>query len=260
MNKSSEESTTKTATSKEGEKASTPPQGVAEGGAAAGVDPASRLPDSSSDKTSGGESDAGSSRASGTWSNPASSTLDDSEPPQEAPADATVAGDPSQRAAQPEASSSQEAEETTATEELTRVRDQLLRTAADFDNFRKRSRKEVADAEKQGRSELLRELLPVFDNLERAAAHASSATEVKALADGIDLVMRQFLDTLSRIGIERIETVAKPFDPSVHEAIQHLQTSEHAPGTVAAEVQAGYRMGDRLVRPAMVVVAKAPSQ
>jgi molecular chaperone GrpE len=144
-------------------------------------------------------------------------------------------------------------------EELSRVRDQLLRTAADFDNFRKRSRKEIADAERQGRSDLLRELLPVFDNLERATAHASSTTDVQALADGIALVMRQFLDTLSRIGIERVATLGVPFDPMVHEAIQHLPTTEHTPGTVAAEVQAGYRLGERLIRPALVVVAKPPT-
>lgn len=144
-------------------------------------------------------------------------------------------------------------------EELSRVRDQLLRTAADFDNFRKRSRKEVADAEKQGKSDLLRELLPVFDNLERAAAHAGSANDVQAIADGIALVIRQFLDTLSRVGIERVATLGAPFDPTIHEAIQHLPTTEHAAGTIAAEVQAGYRMGDRLIRPAMVVVAKAPA-
>ena len=143
--------------------------------------------------------------------------------------------------------------------EIARVRDQLLRMAADFDNYRKRSRKEISDAERQGRSELLRELLPVFDNLERAAAHANSTTEVQALADGIALVMRQFIDTLARIGIARVEAVGVPFDPTVHEAIQHLETTEHAPGTVAAEVQAGYRLGERLIRPSMVVVAKAPA-
>lgn len=141
--------------------------------------------------------------------------------------------------------------------EIARVRDQLLRTAADFDNFRKRSRREIVDADRRGREELLRDLLPIFDNLERAAAHTGSATDVQSLADGIEMVMRQFFDTLTKLGIERIESVGKPFDPAVHEAIQHMETAEYSPGSVAAEVQAGYRMGERLVRPAMVVVAKA---
>lgn len=147
----------------------------------------------------------------------------------------------------------------TAQAELARVRDQLLRTAADFDNFRKRSRREVVEAERHGREELLRELLPVFDNLERASAHTENATDVQALADGIRMVIRQFSDTLGRIGIERIDAEGKAFDPALHEAIQHMETTDFEPGTVASMVQAGYRMGDRLIRPAMVVVAKAPA-
>ena len=138
-----------------------------------------------------------------------------------------------------------------------RLRDQLLRVAADFDNFRKRSRRETSDAEKRAREELLRELLPVFDNLERAAAVAETATDVKALADGIALVTRQFRDTLSKIGIERITAIGQPFDPAVHEAVQQIETTEHSPGTVVSEVQAGYRANERLIRPALVVVAKA---
>ena len=143
--------------------------------------------------------------------------------------------------------------------EVARIRDQLLRTAADFDNFRKRSRRELVDAERRSREDVLRDLLPVFDNLERAAAHAETATDVKSLADGVNMVLRQFLDTLSKLGIERVQAVGLPFDPTQHDAIQHLETTEQAPGTVVHEVQTGYRAGDHLVRPAMVVVAKAPS-
>lgn len=143
--------------------------------------------------------------------------------------------------------------------EAARFRDQLLRTAADFDNFRKRSRRDTQDAERRSREELLRELLPVFDNLERATQHAESASDVKSLADGIAMVMRQFEDTLQKLGVERVKSVGQTFDPAVHEAIQHQETAEHEPGTVAAEYQAGYRIGDRVVRPALVVVAKAPS-
>lgn len=141
--------------------------------------------------------------------------------------------------------------------ELGRVRDQLLRTAADFDNYRKRSRKEAVEAELRGREAFLKEILPVFDNLERAVAHAEVATDVQSLLNGIRMVVRQFADTLSRLGIERIPTVASQFDPAVHEAIQHLETDSHAPGVIAAEIQAGYVTNKRLIRPAMVVVAKA---
>ncbi len=141
--------------------------------------------------------------------------------------------------------------------EQAKLKDQLLRTLADFDNFRKRTRRELADAERRGRDDMLKEFLPVFDNLDRASAHAETATDVKALADGISLVMRQFADTLSKLGIERVPSVGAPFDPSVHEAVQQLETSDFEPGTIAAEVQAGYRASEKLIRPALVVVAKA---
>lgn len=173
--------------------------------------------------------------------------------------------------AAPDAASAEAEAEGTATEveagdplaealdENKRIRDQLLRTAADFDNFRKRSRREVSEAGERGREEILKELLPVFDNLERAADHAKGATEVGALVDGIDLVIKQFVDTLAKIGVEKLDARGQAFDPSVHEAIQQLETAEVAPGSVAHQVQPGYKMGGRLVRPCMVVVAKAPT-
>jgi molecular chaperone GrpE len=144
-----------------------------------------------------------------------------------------------------------------AVAEQQKLKDQLLRTLADFDNFRKRSRRELADAERRGRDDMLKEFLPVFDNIDRASAHAETATDVKALADGVGLVMRQFADTLAKVGIERVPAVGQPFDPSVHEAVQQIETSDFEPGTIAAEVQAGYRSSEKLIRPALVVVAKA---
>lgn len=143
--------------------------------------------------------------------------------------------------------------------EAARLKDQLLRLAADFDNFRKRSRREILDAERMAREDLLRELLPVFDNLERASQHASAATDVQSLIDGITMVNRQFVDTLSRLGVQRIESVGCAFDPAIHEAVQQMETADQPPGSVCAEVLAGYRFGERLIRPAMVVVAKPVS-
>jgi molecular chaperone GrpE len=140
--------------------------------------------------------------------------------------------------------------------EAARLKDQLLRTLADFDNFRKRTRREIDDAQKRGRDDLLRELLPVFDNLERAVVHAGQASDAKAVADGVNMVLKQFVDTLGKIGIRRVPTVGSVFDPAQHEAIQHVETAEHPAGTVVAEVQPGYAQGDRLLRPAMVVVSK----
>jgi molecular chaperone GrpE len=140
--------------------------------------------------------------------------------------------------------------------EIARIRDQLLRTAADYDNFRKRTRREVDDAQKRGKEELLRELLPVFDNLERAVVHAGQASDAKAVADGVNMVLKQFQDTLGKVGIKRIVAVGGAFDPSLHEAIQQVETNDHPAGTIVAEVQPGYAMGDRLLRASMVVVAK----
>src|SRR5688572_32477134 len=89
--------------------------------------------------------------------------------------------------------------------EAQKLKEQLYRVAADFDNYKKRARRELADTSKLAREDVLKELLPVFDNLERATAHANTTTDAKALADGIGMVMRQFLDTLGKIGIERIQ-------------------------------------------------------
>ncbi len=145
-----------------------------------------------------------------------------------------------------------------AREESKKAREQLLRLAADFDNFRKRARRENEDAARRAKMDVLRDLLPVFDNMERAGAHAEQATDVRAVATGVSMVVRQFEDTIGKLGVERVKSVGEVFDPAVHEAIQLLETSERTPGTVMAEVLGGYRWGDRLLRAAMVVVAKAP--
>ena len=144
--------------------------------------------------------------------------------------------------------------------EAAKLKDMWMRTAADFDNFRKRTRREIEDAKKGGREDLLRTVLPVFDNLERAIQSAQRATDVKAVADGLTMVVRQFVDALGKVGIQKVATVGHPFDPSVHEAIQQVETSDHPPGTVIAEVQPGYTQDERLIRAAMVVVAKAKSE
>jgi molecular chaperone GrpE len=142
--------------------------------------------------------------------------------------------------------------------EAARLRDQLLRTAADFDNFRKRTRRELEDAARRGKESALKELLPVFDNLERAAAHAEGAPDLKSVSDGLRMVMKQFESTLDKLGVKRIQAVGAPFDPAVHEAIQHLESAEHPAGTVLNEVLGGYTIGDHLLRAAMVVVSKGP--
>jgi molecular chaperone GrpE len=140
--------------------------------------------------------------------------------------------------------------------EAARMKDQWIRTAADFDNFRKRSRRELEEVRKAGKEDLLKDFLPVFDNLERAIQSSLRAQDVKAVADGLNMILRQFVDTLGRAGIAKVPTVGHKFDPAVHEAIQQVESDEHEAGAIVAEVQPGYVQGERLVRAAMVVVAK----
>ena len=185
----------------------------------------------------------------------APAVIDENETPTPQPA-VTASAEPPAEA--PAAAPEQDPLEAAKAEQA-KLKDQLLRTLADFDNFRKRSRRELSEAERRGRDDMLKEFLPVFDNLDRASVHAETATDIKALADGIGLVMRQFADTLSKVGIERVPAVGQPFDPSVHEAVQQMETSDFEPGTIAAEVQAGYKNSEKLIRPALVVVAKAPA-
>jgi molecular chaperone GrpE len=163
-------------------------------------------------------------------------------------------------AAKPEAAAELTTEQklAEAQAEVGRVRDQLLRTAADYDNYRKRTRRSEDDAERRGRERMLKDLLPVFDNLERAVQHAESSPEAQAMASGLRMVIKQFTDTLEKSGIKRVVAVGQPFDPTRHEAIQHLESAAHPAGVVMAEVQPGYLMGDSLVRAAMVVVSKGP--
>lgn len=133
--------------------------------------------------------------------------------------------------------------------------DRLLRTAADLENLRKRQRREVDDARNDSKMRVLKEMLPVADNLERALQVTPG--ESTAVLDGVRLVQRQFLQALERLEVTPIEAELQPFDPNLHEAISQQESAEHPPGTVIAVLQRGYKSGDRLLRPSLVVVAKA---
>lgn len=139
-----------------------------------------------------------------------------------------------------------------------RIRQQMLRVAADFDNFRKRTVRDLEDARRRARQGVVRDFLPVFDNLERAVAHAGDAQEPAAFSEGIRIVLKQFDDTLRKMDIHRVEAQGAPFDPSLHESIQLVESADHEVGTVVSVVQPGYRHGDELLRPALVAVSKGP--
>ena len=140
------------------------------------------------------------------------------------------------------------------------MRDKMLRIAADFENFRKRAGREADDSRKRGTLNAVKDLLPVFDNLERATAHVEESPETAAIVEGLKLVHKQFIDVLGRMGIVRVGALGTPFDPAVHESIQYLHSDEHAAGIVMSELQPGYRLGDTLLRPAMVVVSRGPAE
>ncbi|MET0390815.1 MAG: nucleotide exchange factor GrpE [Polyangiales bacterium] len=146
-----------------------------------------------------------------------------------------------------------------ATAERDQLRDQLLRTAADFDNYRKRTRREIDDAKVRGREDAIKDILPVFDNLERAVMAAESAQTVASVVEGVKMVLKLFEDTAERMGLNRVKTKGERFDPAIHEAIQQQETDEHPPGTILTEIVPGYMVGQRLLRAAMVVVARKPS-
>ncbi len=169
--------------------------------------------------------------------------------------------DPGQQAADGPGGESAEApsELQLVTAERDKLKDQLLRTMADFDNFRKRARRDAEDSLRRGREDSLRDVLPIVDNLERAVEASRGATDVGAVISGIEMVLRSFDDVASRMGVTRVEAMGERFDPTLHDAIQQVESAEHPPGTVLTVVVSGYRIGERLLRPAMVVVSKAPS-
>jgi molecular chaperone GrpE len=138
--------------------------------------------------------------------------------------------------------------------------DRYLRAAADLENLRKRQKREIEDAKFETKGKVLKEMLPVVDNLERAIEHATAAAggnEKDPILEGVQLVLRQFMTSFERLDVFPIDAQGQPFDPNLHEAISQLETDEHPPGTVVQVLQRGYRAGDRLLRPSLVVVAKA---
>jgi molecular chaperone GrpE len=136
--------------------------------------------------------------------------------------------------------------------------DRYLRAAADLENTRKRQKRELDDAKVEAKQRVLREVLPVVDNLERAIEHAAGNAGAAPIVEGVQLVLRQLITAFERLDVTPVEAQGQPFDPNLHEAISQLE-SDAAPGTVVQVLQRGYRSGDRLLRPALVVVAKPKS-
>jgi len=137
--------------------------------------------------------------------------------------------------------------------EIERLQDQSLRRQAELINFRRRAQKELAESAAAGQGRLLELLLPVIDDFERAVDH--EADDARAYHQGMQLILRSLQKTLEQIGLQRIEPQGETFDPAVHEAIARHETDEVPEGQILEVYQPGYRLGERLVRPATVVVA-----
>jgi molecular chaperone GrpE len=146
-----------------------------------------------------------------------------------------------------------------ASAEAADFKDRALRAAADLENVKKRAQKEREDVQKFGSEKLLKDFLPVLDNLDRALAHAKSPADFESLREGLAMTRKLFEDTLGKHGVKGFSALGQPFDPHRHEAMQQVETAEVAPNTVVTEVVRGYTLNDRLIRPALVAVSRAPA-
>lgn len=139
--------------------------------------------------------------------------------------------------------------------QLAAERERMLRLRADFDNYRKRTERERGEIERYALADMLRELLPVVDNLERALSVPSAQGDGEDLRKGVEMIVRQFHELLKRYGLVPIVALGERFDPSVHEAVFQEESDGIVVPTVAVELQRGYRLNDRLLRPSLVKVA-----
>lgn len=135
-----------------------------------------------------------------------------------------------------------------------------LRERAELENYRKRTQREKQDAIRFANDRLLKELVPVLDNLERAVEHAQQEDEEsQGLLEGVNMTITLFHKVLTEFGVEPISAVGSAFDPNLHQAMGQIETDEQPPNTVVNELQKGYLLNERLLRPALVMVAKAPT-
>lgn len=139
--------------------------------------------------------------------------------------------------------------------------DRLLRQTADFENFKKRAARERQEAVRFANEGLIQKLLPVLDNFEMAltAANAAPVDGVKSLQDGVTMILQQLRQTLLEAGLEEIDAAGKPFDPNLHEAVSQQDSAELPEGQVLQQLRLGYKLRERLLRPATVIVSRKPA-
>jgi molecular chaperone GrpE len=144
-------------------------------------------------------------------------------------------------------------------EQLKEAEERVLRTAADAENFKKRLQREKEEQTRYANETFMRDLLPVIDNLERALEHSGAGSSEGSLVEGLNMTLKGFVDTMGRFGCTPVKAVGKIFDPNFHEAVSQEQSKKHEANTVLRELQKGYTLKERLLRPAMVVVSKRPN-
>jgi molecular chaperone GrpE len=144
--------------------------------------------------------------------------------------------------------------------QLAEQKDRMLRAVAEADNVRRRTQRDAEDRVRYANEALLRELIPILDNFDRALASARSAAGSESVLAGVELIQRELLRVLERAGVTRYSTVGQPFDPTRHEAIARVVSVDAQPDTVVSETAPGYLLHGRVLRPAMVAVAAAPDE
>ncbi|MDR4492973.1 MAG: nucleotide exchange factor GrpE [Nitrospirales bacterium] len=144
-------------------------------------------------------------------------------------------------------------------EELLAAQDKHLRLAAEFENYKRRSQRDVNESIKFANESLLKNLLPVIDNLERAIQCGKDVGMANAVMEGVELTHKSFLETVEKLGVRQISSAGQPFDPSRHQAVAQVESDTLDANIVVEEFQKGYFLHDRILRPAMVTVSKEPS-
>lgn len=145
------------------------------------------------------------------------------------------------------------------TEEAQALQERYLRLAAEFDNYRKLSQRDMREASRFANESILKDLLPIIDNLERAVKAAQGAANGEGLVRGVELTLKQFTETLAKFGVQPVASVGEPFDPTRHQAVARIERADLPDNQVIEEFQKGYLLHDRILRAAMVSVAGAPS-
>ncbi len=141
-------------------------------------------------------------------------------------------------------------------DEVKTLNDKYLRLAAEFDNYKRRAQRDQTDGIRFANEKILKDLLPIMDNLERAIQCGTDQTGNGGLLEGVELTYKQFLETLSKFGVRQISSVGELFDPAMHQAVAQVDSDTANPNTVVEEFQKGYFLHERILRPAMVTVAK----